>query len=244
MSKNAFTDIYSNLAAFYGGSLSDVILRIPQLTGTFAEFKGHKIILANKSRYFAVLFTGGFKEQYENVVTLPSFFDSTGFTILLKHLYGMELSVPNIDLLPKMLEMADYLDLPRSTEIGLIYSITKNLQRMPKSDIIQLYGVIKGILQTIDQQLNKPSLRDACKELIKTIEEAICSNMKEIIQTDNGILLDILPNDAILTLLETSLTYVCDNENLGIILEHIRKKMNASSYFQMLSQVIIKQLFI
>jgi hypothetical protein len=221
------------------GTLSDVKLLIATVEGTWREFKAHKVILASKSRYFALLFTRGFQEQLTTSVKLPDFFESEGFSALLDCIYGLELKLPSVDLVPKMLEMADYLDLPRETEVGLILALKGNIQSIHSHDALLLYGLLKGVAKTAEKRQHKPHVQEACGLLLKALEENIAENVKEILQPAKGTALglDVLPRDIALNLLEGLLNYISDNETLSLILNTMRKKLNAPSYFHMLSLV-------
>ena len=221
------------------GLFSDVSLLVPTADGSFVEFKAHKMLLTSKSRYFAMLFTHGFKEQYEKSVTLPCFFDALGFSTILQHMYGYEFRLPTVEILPKLLEMCDYLDLPRATEIGLMMALNSKIQNMQHKDWIKLYASLKEMIQSIEQFQHRGQLKETCGEVIRHVEDCLCANIKEIVEYNNGELLDLLQSDTTLNLLEASLSYVCDNTTLGIVLEEIRKRMKAISLFQLLALVRI-----
>ena len=217
--------------------LSDVTLLVGTWEGKWKEFKAHKVVLASKSRYFSLLFTSGFKEHLADSVTLPDFFEASGFAALLDCIYGLELRLPSWEQLPKMLEMADYLDLPRETEVGLILALKNDVQQMPPHDSLKLYGLLKAVVRTAERRQHKPHVQEACGLLLRTLEEIIADNIKEIVRPPEAAALDILPNDIVLNLLEALLNHVSDNDTLEAILDTMRKKLRAPSYFHMLSLV-------
>jgi len=213
---------------------SDVLLKIPKSDGQIAEFKAHKLLLCSKSRYFSLLFTRGFKEQFESQVTLPDFFDPIGFDALLKFLYKMGLDITNLSILPKILEMADYLDLNKPTEIGLMLAAQSKIKCADYKELTNLYRILKESMNRVDLLENRAHLREAYLEILRSIEEVLCINIKEIIQTG---LISSLSLEMSMNLLESSLNYICENLSLSIVLEEIRIRMKAPSFLQLLAFV-------
>eukprot|EP01022_Parablepharisma_sp_SALTPOND_P004348 TRINITY_DN120139_c0_g1_i1.p3 TRINITY_DN120139_c0_g1~~TRINITY_DN120139_c0_g1_i1.p3 ORF type:complete len:231 (-),score=20.31 TRINITY_DN120139_c0_g1_i1:1581-2273(-) len=217
------------------GLFSDVTLRIVSSTGNSHDFKAHKMLLANKSRYFSVLFTRGFKEQFESVVNLPDFFDPLGFEVLLQYLYGVALDFPSLGLLPKVLEMADYLDLPKGVETGLIILLYGRVKIAEVRELILLYGELKEMVNRAEQFESQGQLKELYREVLRGVEETICLNIKEVISQNT---VNLLSPELAMSLLETALSYVCENSTLYAVLEEIRIRMRSPSFFQMLAFVL------
>ena len=212
----------------FSGNFSDITLRLTPENGPIHEFKAHRIILASKSYYFSTLFTGGFKEQFDTIIFLPSFFDPFAFDSLLHFFYDLELKVLTPTLLPSILEIADYLTLPNNVESSLLIAIRSIINIAVVQDLLSIYSALKKMMQKLPS--NKIN-----EDAMKAIEKACSINIKEIISQK---LLINIPSETAINILETALYYVSENSTLKLILNELRILMKAPTIFQMLSYVL------
>jgi len=202
--------------------LADVTLRLVDADGVLEDIKVHKMILSCKSHYFALLFTKGFKEQYQPIVSLP--FDPLCFKPLLQFLYNMEPELRTLSALPRLLELADYIGLASNVEAALLFTLRKKVKNADIRDLIPLHLKLRSTLPP----------KKSYESIVKDVEEEISLNINEAITLG---LLNDYSSETVINILETALYYTSDNTTLYTILNEIRIRMKAHTFIQMLNLV-------
>jgi hypothetical protein len=170
----------------------------------------------NLIHYFEMLYDDKVnKEWAEN-------FDSES---LLKFFYGTEVTKPSVNLLLKILQIADYLHLVKNIETALSIYLNSTIKSMQFKDLVSLYKLLK------EEYSKYEGLYD---EILGTTEQVLSTNIKEVIVSKH--LLE-LPKDLAVHLLNKGLEGVSDNDLLGVVLEELKSYMKASSFFHMLTLV-------
>lgn len=105
----SFMQKYFNDAAF-----SDITL-IAKLDDKERTFHAHKVVMAASSLWFETLFTNGMKETYSNEVTLADT-DPAIFELVLRHCYGMEVDITDIQQAETIVVLSDRFGIDRLKE--------------------------------------------------------------------------------------------------------------------------------
>lgn len=209
------------------GIFSDVVLQIAAQDGSVHKYRAHRLLLASKSCYFSILFTK-MHARSEEIVSLPSFFDPLAFDCLLQFLYGMEMRLSAVNIVPKIVEIADCLNLTKDIETVLNFSLKSTIESATIEDLTLLYRSLKTATNHYDTS-------ELYNEVIAVIENCLCANIKKLIASE---LIVKLPEEVVIHLLEKSLSNICDDDTLGAVLEELRSRMKADTLFQMLGMVI------
>jgi hypothetical protein len=104
---------------FNDTSFSDVIFRV-KLDDKEKCFHAHKVVMAATSSWFEALFTNGMKETYSNEITLANT-DPSSFECLLRHCYGMDVDIQDIQQAENMVVMSDRFGIDRLKEEAFRY---------------------------------------------------------------------------------------------------------------------------
>lgn len=90
---------------FNDEAFSDITL-VAKLDDKEKTFHAHKVVMAASSPWFETLFTNGMKETYSNEITLADT-DPAVFEKVLRHCYGMEVDIIDIQQAEKIVVLAD-----------------------------------------------------------------------------------------------------------------------------------------
>ncbi|KAI8578515.1 hypothetical protein K450DRAFT_246142 [Umbelopsis ramanniana AG] len=101
-----FMQKYFNDAAF-----SDVTFKA-KLDNQERTFYAHKVVMASASSWFETLFTNGMKESFSNEITLADT-DPATFEFVLRHCYGMEFDIENIEQAENIVVLSDRFGIDR-----------------------------------------------------------------------------------------------------------------------------------
>ena len=209
---------------FPSETLCDIILQIRTQDGDMYKFNAHRLLLASKSHYFSILFTQNINSHLELII-LPPFFDPIAFDFLLKFLYEVEVSKPSVNLLLKILKIADHLHLVRNIKTALSIYFNSIINATHIKDVVLLYKSLKTEYYDAKELYN---------EVLNTVEQILSTDIERVITSK---LLSKLPKDIAIHLLNLGLKDMNDNAVLGIILEELKSYMKAGSFFQMLGLV-------
>jgi BTB/POZ domain len=104
-----FMQKYFNDAAF-----SDVTFKA-KLDDEEKTFYAHKVVMASASPWFETLFTNGMKETFSNEITLADT-DPATFEFVLRHCYGMEFGINDIEQAESIVVLSDRFGIDRLKE--------------------------------------------------------------------------------------------------------------------------------